>query len=181
MPRITGQPAKDIGPQADHQAMHARPLEAAPQKSGRPVGRPAKMEMPALPELALNPVEQDLLDYFLWAYHTEFPDLKPTDNLILFLAAVEWIKYLRMIREELETGKLVTMSRQHPGVSLRGLLDQLSVTRKARTSHSTPPESDEARDRKSTRLNSSHQIISYPVFFLKKKKQHILPPPSTTS
>src|SRR5258708_28051133 len=31
-------------------------------------------------------------------------------------------------------------------------------------------------DRKSTRLNSSHQIISYAVFCLKKKKQHpILP------
>src|SRR5258708_28377922 len=28
----------------------------------------------------------------------------------------------------------------------------------------------EARDRKSTRLNSSHQIISYAVFCLKKKK-----------
>src|SRR5258708_20179361 len=28
------------------------------------------------------------------------------------------------------------------------------------------------RDRKSTRLNSSHQIISYAVFCLKKKKQH---------
>src|SRR5258708_27083722 len=27
-----------------------------------------------------------------------------------------------------------------------------------------------AEDRKSTRLNSSHQIISYAVFFLKKKK-----------
>src|SRR5258708_17534962 len=27
-------------------------------------------------------------------------------------------------------------------------------------------------DRKSTRLNSSHQIISYAVFCLKKKKQH---------
>src|SRR5258708_16519499 len=27
-------------------------------------------------------------------------------------------------------------------------------------------------DRKSTRLNSSHQIISYAVFFLKKKKQN---------
>src|SRR5258708_19782640 len=27
------------------------------------------------------------------------------------------------------------------------------------------------RDRKSTRLNSSHQIISYPVFCLKKKKK----------
>src|SRR5258708_31284478 len=29
-----------------------------------------------------------------------------------------------------------------------------------------------ARDRKSTRLNSSHQIISYAVFCLKKKKNH---------
>src|SRR5258708_31632518 len=28
-----------------------------------------------------------------------------------------------------------------------------------------------ARDRKSTRLNSSHQIISYAVFFLKKKRR----------
>src|SRR5258708_14227109 len=34
------------------------------------------------------------------------------------------------------------------------------------------------RDRKSTRLNSSHQIISYAVFCLKKKKAthiHVLP------
>src|SRR5207244_12161373 len=29
------------------------------------------------------------------------------------------------------------------------------------------------RDRKSTRLNSSHQIISYAVFCLKKKKKYI--------
>src|SRR5438552_14963657 len=29
------------------------------------------------------------------------------------------------------------------------------------------------RDRKSTRLNSSHQIISYAVFCLKKKKKNI--------
>src|SRR5947208_14033341 len=29
-----------------------------------------------------------------------------------------------------------------------------------------------ARDRKSTRLNSSHQIISYAVFCLKKKKEN---------
>src|SRR5258708_31117267 len=32
------------------------------------------------------------------------------------------------------------------------------------------------RDRKSTRLNSSHQIISYAVFCLKKKKTQVLPP-----
>src|SRR5258708_25369307 len=31
---------------------------------------------------------------------------------------------------------------------------------------------NEARDRKSTRLNSSHQIISYAVFCLKKKTEN---------
>ena len=35
-------------------------------------------------------------------------------------------------------------------------------------------------DRKSTRLNSSHQIISYAVFCLKKKKQKTIKRPSTT-
>src|SRR5258708_9586414 len=41
---------------------------------------------------------------------------------------------------------------------------------------------DEIQDRKSTRLNSSHQIISYAVFCLKKKKQHNAqaPHPNTT-
>src|SRR5438552_7153482 len=33
----------------------------------------------------------------------------------------------------------------------------------------------EALDRKSTRLNSSHQIISYAVFCLKKKKNTVKP------
>src|SRR5438552_9531400 len=36
------------------------------------------------------------------------------------------------------------------------------------------------RDRKSTRLNSSHQIISYAVFCLKKKKKKIINPIITT-
>src|SRR5258708_17464455 len=34
---------------------------------------------------------------------------------------------------------------------------------------------ERARDRKSTRLNSSHQIISYAVFCLKKKKNAVEP------
>src|SRR5258708_14066584 len=37
----------------------------------------------------------------------------------------------------------------------------------ARSARALPPS-----DRKSTRLNSSHQIISYAVFCLKKKKNH---------
>src|SRR5256885_6031626 len=38
-----------------------------------------------------------------------------------------------------------------------------------------------ARDRKSTRLNSSHLVISYAVFCLKKKKKnYVQRPPNTT-
>src|SRR5258708_18343056 len=37
------------------------------------------------------------------------------------------------------------------------------------------PGAGESIDRKSTRLNSSHQIISYAVFCLKKKKAHTQP------
>src|SRR5258708_14882728 len=36
-------------------------------------------------------------------------------------------------------------------------------------------------DRKSTRLNSSHQIISYAVFCLKKKKSSLHPYPHTST
>src|SRR5574340_1346599 len=55
-------------------------------------------------------------------------------------------------------------------------------------SHSTKPERSSERrgetlcpgegDRKSTRLNSSHQKISYAGFCLKKKKTHIVARPS---
>src|SRR5256885_6440104 len=37
----------------------------------------------------------------------------------------------------------------------------------------TPFSSEGNRDRKSTRLNSSHLVISYAVFCLKKKKHHV--------
>src|SRR5438034_5632878 len=37
--------------------------------------------------------------------------------------------------------------------------------------HDTPPPTSVDADRKSTRLNSSHTVISYAVFCLKKKKK----------
>src|SRR5438034_2882897 len=43
---------------------------------------------------------------------------------------------------------------------------------RARGPHSPIVVIDEVIDRKSTRLNSSHTVISYAVFCLKKKKQH---------
>src|SRR3712207_8668506 len=41
--------------------------------------------------------------------------------------------------------------------------------------HAAAPDRARDRDRKSTRLNSSHANISYAVFCLKKKKGHTLP------
>src|SRR5258708_31975900 len=45
------------------------------------------------------------------------------------------------------------------------------------TAQAAPPAPGSHTDRKSTRLNSSHQIISYAVFCLKKKKKNHNPPP----
>src|SRR5258708_13065609 len=63
----------------------------------------------------------------------------------------------------------------------RGLHFRTRSWRCSRGRSSRPPRAEpgsargglEDRDRKSTRLNSSHQIISYAVFCLKKKKREI--------
>src|SRR5256885_12631718 len=44
------------------------------------------------------------------------------------------------------------------------------------SSHPGASDRERARDRKSTRLNSSHLVISYAVFCLKKKKYTSQPP-----
>src|SRR4051812_49882482 len=52
------------------------------------------------------------------------------------------------------------------------VLDRIGVQRRRRAAE---PRAAGRRDRKSTRLNSSHMSISYAVFCLKKKKQFKLP------
>jgi hypothetical protein len=124
---------KTNDPNETSQAVLVRPLtETEPVKS-RGAGRPARLTMPDLPKMPMTEPEQALFDYFMDAYKQQYPDMVPTDLLILHLAALEYIKYLRVVAEELETGKVISMARQHPGVNMRALLDQLSVTRKART------------------------------------------------
>src|SRR5438132_4752228 len=48
---------------------------------------------------------------------------------------------------------------------------EAAVTRENDTRHPQRPAPAPSRDRKSTRLNSSHTVISYAVFCLKKKKK----------
>src|SRR5438552_19085502 len=57
--------------------------------------------------------------------------------------------------------------RRRPRARRAGDVDQLV----GRRLHRPPDAAGLCRDRKSTRLNSSHQIISYAVFCLKKKKK----------
>src|SRR3712207_7671427 len=53
-------------------------------------------------------------------------------------------------------------------------MDVLSALNVFPYSQRTPTQPLKSRDRKSTRLNSSHANISYAVFCLKKKKKKIL-------
>src|SRR5258708_11491981 len=62
-----------------------------------------------------------------------------------------------------------TISRYNNGATNRSGLTVSDIIKRARDG--------DVKDRKSTRLNSSHQIISYAVFCLKKKKiysKHIM-------
>src|SRR5258708_30257600 len=66
-----------------------------------------------------------------------------------------------------------TLFRSHHGADLSYLVGQrldFIVTQYAKKGRDIVEPLTE--DRKSTRLNSSHQIISYAVFCLKKKKKH---------
>src|SRR3712207_8285976 len=66
------------------------------------------------------------------------------------------------------TGRAVGAQRHHPEPLAVGEHDRVAVGREA---HGGEPLGRAARDRKSTRLNSSHANISYAVFCLKKKKK----------
>src|SRR5260221_3850123 len=78
---------------------------------------------------------------------------------------------LRLVRQvwELRLATLVT-----DGVARRAhvIRDQLLPVRRIRR-RDRPARREQVVDRKSTRLNSSHTVISYAVFCLKQNKQHI--------
>ena len=98
-------------------------------------GRPKKLVLP--PEFqqlldAMSDIEREHYEFFIAAHVKQYPDFNDIDRLWLRLMAIEYIKTLRMMVEELESGQLVTMSRQHPGVQMRAYADMLSVTRKQR-------------------------------------------------
>src|SRR2546426_3554131 len=67
----------------------------------------------------------------------------------------------------------------HPQPAQRRVAHQLPL--QPQTNRSRNEDVVERSDRKSTRLNSSHLVISYAVFCLKKKKRSTSPPTVSAS
>src|SRR2546422_5105092 len=99
-------------------------------------------------------------------------------------SAVEWAitvripisRQVRMIRSAISPRLAMRILWNIPLLALepRGYaLPLVDTLRRAAQRPAIRIEVPEGRDRKSTRLNSSHGYISYAVFCLKKKKQHL--------
>src|SRR5256885_8105547 len=72
---------------------------------------------------------------------------------------------------------LVGVLAAHPGAADGALGLELQIRRVAQAERAIDEQRalhEQALDRKSTRLNSSHLVISYAVFCLKKKKQNYI-------
>jgi hypothetical protein len=78
----------------------------------------------------MTELEMQHFYYFLAAFQEDFPNLKPSQEISLVQAAIEYINLLRTQARQLETGEVISMARQHPGVQLRAWLDALGVNRK---------------------------------------------------
>src|SRR5438132_8391756 len=63
------------------------------------------------------------------------------------------------------------VDQSYPGTSLASRADRSSGLREARSGGPPPGQHAQREKQKSTRLNSSHTVISYAVFCLKKKKK----------
>lgn len=111
---------------------------SVPQLTVLPRGSSGRPRKPERPDFHFSDEEQVRYDWFLHCFDKEYPDLTPSDWLILELAGVAYIKLLRMNAVEIESGQLITMARQNPSTDFTRYLDMLSVTRKARQNKPSP-------------------------------------------
>lgn len=115
------------------ETLNVTPLRAIPAQPK--AGRPKKLKMPPLPAEVfggMSDLEKQHFDFFVQAIREEHPDLNGSDLICLNMAALNYINSLRLQQEQLSSGQLVTMSRQHPEVQMRAWLDLMSVSRKQR-------------------------------------------------
>src|SRR5688500_14442801 len=112
----------------------------------------------------------------------------PTSNLVMFHRGVEAQEHSRQVnslatRINSQNARYVDQSvldhrldprrdeLLRPRAAARSAARSFARSARRRPRDCSPESSKRSRDRKSTRLNSSHLVISYAVFCLKKKKE----------
>lgn len=126
-------------PTASPDIFSLAPVEAAAPRIGRP-----RTKLIPLSLDGMTAAESQRYDLFINYMHKEYGDLTPFDMLLVEVAAVEYIKYLRWLANEIKTGEAASMARQHPGVQMRENLKLLSVWRKDRANS---PKTDDSVDK----------------------------------
>jgi hypothetical protein len=118
------------------------PLQAKPKRGP---GRPKAVHPPTPPQFEWqNDYERDLYEWLVDRYPVDYPGLKDTDLVFLYIAAAETVKYMRLLGTEIQSGELVTMARQHPGQMLARILDSLlGTTRNKRLARGDDKTDDE--------------------------------------
>src|SRR5688500_19607432 len=92
---------------------------------------------------------------------TQTPTLSLHDALPISLGAIAWHPE---VADGTATPEAIAATLERTADLLGGVIDLVHCP------HAAGPPRCWCRDRKSTRLNSSHLVISYAVFCLKKKK-----------
>src|SRR5207244_8439805 len=98
---------------------------------------------------------------------TELSTLSLHDALPIFTSC-RWGELARCQEAQASTGNSTVTHVPWPTTELMAILPPNCLTISRQMARPSPFPSTLERDRKSTRLNSSHQIISYAVFCLKK-------------
>lgn len=117
------------------------PLQATPKR----VGRPPAVKRPEPPAFEWqSEYEHELYEWFIDCIERDYPNMKDSDKLLLPLAAAEYVKWMRLLGNEIKSGELVTQARQHPGQMFSRLLDSvLGTTRKQRVAKGDDKDKDE--------------------------------------
>lgn len=119
-----------IKPTDEPRTLKVLPLNGTPKRNGRPPN--AKRPQPPAFDWQSD-YERELYEWFIACIEADYPNMKESDKLLLPLAAAEYVKWMRLVGNEVKSGELVTQARQHPGQMFSRLLDSiLGTTRKQR-------------------------------------------------
>lgn len=88
-------------------------MEELNPKRGRP-----REKLPVL-DVGLSDTERDVYDLFVRSHMERKPEYSVAEEIHLRNAALEYVRYLRQAKQELESGKMTNQNRQSPLIQMR--------------------------------------------------------------